>query len=104
MGDAFRRAGFDVLTDVGNQPLEELAPRIFGQVCFLAGFAGTALLNLIFLPPGATMIELNTHGLYADYWQWSGALGLAFRRLAPPVVIPDAAAAAELVRRALGAS
>eukprot|EP00971_Amphidinium_carterae_P175803 3484918-Amphidinium_carterae.1 len=52
-------------------------------------FAGTQLLNLLFLPPHATVIEYNPHGLYADYWQWAHALDLNYKYTVPDVPISD---------------
>ncbi|CAE8584962.1 unnamed protein product [Polarella glacialis] len=71
---AFQGQGFEVIDDAGAVPLEELAARLFGGACCLAGFFGTALINLIFLPPGASLIEFNPYNMYGDFWQWTQAL------------------------------
>lgn len=66
----------------------------------MAGFSGSALLNLVFLPRGAVVIELNTHGLYADYWQWAHALRFGYRHIVPPSVITNASQADTIARSA----
>eukprot|EP00927_Polykrikos_kofoidii_P055420 TRINITY_DN49675_c0_g1_i1.p1 TRINITY_DN49675_c0_g1~~TRINITY_DN49675_c0_g1_i1.p1 ORF type:complete len:558 (+),score=91.66 TRINITY_DN49675_c0_g1_i1:34-1674(+) len=96
----FQRRGFAVVPDASQLPVLKLATRLYAGVCVLAGFAGTALLNLIFLPDGAVVVEFNTHKLYADYWQWAHALGLEFRHFAPTPQL-DEAKAEELTRQAL---
>eukprot|EP00913_Durusdinium_trenchii_P002966 g2748.t1 len=58
--------------------VEDLAKQLYTRTCRLAGFSGTALLNLIFLPDHAKLVELNPTGLYADYWEWAHALGMSY--------------------------
>ena len=74
---AFEKRQFLVYADAGAVPLAELARRLYGS-CRLAGFSGTAMANLVFLPPNAAVLEFNLYRLYANYWQWSHALGICY--------------------------
>ncbi|CAE7211510.1 unnamed protein product, partial [Symbiodinium necroappetens] len=81
--EAFRRRKFLVYADAGAVSLLELARSLYGS-CRLAGFSGTAMANLIFLPPRAAVTEFNPYLLYANYWQWSYALDYCYCQLAIP--------------------
>ena len=75
--------GFEVVRDAQSVPLVELAQKIHGT-CSLVGFAGTAMDNLIFLPSGAAVAELNPYVIYANTWLWSHALGYCFCQVQSP--------------------
>ena len=81
--EAFRKREFLVYADAGAVSLLELARSLYGS-CRLAGFSGTAMANLIFLPPRAAVTEFNPYLLYANYWQWSYALDYCYCQLAIP--------------------
>ena len=91
--DVFRRRGFATFADASAVPLHLLAQDLYGA-CRLAGFSGTAMANLIFLPPQAAVAEFNPYLLYANYWQWSHALGFCYCQVAIPqsITAEDAAA------------
>ncbi|CAK8990533.1 unnamed protein product [Durusdinium trenchii] len=81
--DKLRQKGYYILDNPGAMSVEDLAKQLYTRTCRLAGFSGTALLNLIFLPDHAKLVELNPTGLYADYWEWAHALGMSYAHRAP---------------------
>ena len=80
---AFKRRGYEVVPDASALPLSSLARMIYGS-CSLVGFAGTGMLNLIFLPPAAAVAEFNPYLVYANTWLWAHALNFCFCQLQPP--------------------
>ncbi|CAJ1417487.1 unnamed protein product [Effrenium voratum] len=74
---AFARRGFRIVSDASALPLAELAKALYGT-CRLAGFSGTGMLNMIFLPPQASVVELNPHMVYANSWLWAHTLGYCY--------------------------
>lgn len=82
-----QKSGFHILDDPGSMPVHELARKLYTSTCCLAGFAGTALLNLVFLPDGAKLVEYNPTGLYADYWEWAHALNMSYVHTVPSLRI-----------------
>mmetsp|Transcript_45532 Transcript_45532/g.105540 ORF Transcript_45532/g.105540 Transcript_45532/m.105540 type:complete len:412 (+) Transcript_45532:47-1282(+) len=87
--DLLRKRGVVVWDNIGGMDVLHVARTLYSGTCTLIGFAGTQLLNLLFLPPHATVIEYNPHGLYADYWQWAHALDLNYKYTVPDVPISD---------------
>jgi len=87
--EKLRKNGFHILDDPGSMPVHELARKLYTSTCCLAGFAGTALLNLVFLPDGAKLVEYNPTGLYADYWEWAHALNMSYVHTVPSLRIGD---------------
>eukprot|EP00747_Dinoflagellata_sp_TGD_P164452 gnl/TRDRNA2_/TRDRNA2_184420_c0_seq1.p1 gnl/TRDRNA2_/TRDRNA2_184420_c0~~gnl/TRDRNA2_/TRDRNA2_184420_c0_seq1.p1 ORF type:complete len:476 (+),score=68.91 gnl/TRDRNA2_/TRDRNA2_184420_c0_seq1:82-1509(+) len=75
--------GFEIVEKPGDEEIVGFARRLY-QTCILGGFAGTAMLNMLFLPDNATVVEYNPTGLYADYWMWSHVLGLNYYKTVPP--------------------
>ena len=84
--EAFRTRGFATYADAGAAPLQDLARSLYGA-CRLAGFSGTAMANLIFLPQRAAVAEFNPYLLYANYWHWSHALGYCYCQVIVPQTI-----------------
>ena len=79
----FQGHGFEVVPDAGAVPLQQLARKIFGS-CSLVGFAGTAMVNVIFLPPQAAVADVNPYLIYANTWLWAHALNYCFCQVQPP--------------------
>eukprot|EP00435_Cladocopium_sp_Y103_P046188 s1049_g13.t1 len=79
----FQAQGFEVVTDAATVPLQQLARKIY-RSCSLVGFAGTAMVNLIFLPPQAAVADLNPYLIYANSWLWAHALNYCFCQVQPP--------------------
>ena len=75
--------GFELLRNAEAVPLVELAQKIHSS-CSLVGFAGTAMVNLIFLPGTATVIDFNPYLIYANTWLWSHALTYCFCQVQSP--------------------
>ncbi|CAE7515099.1 unnamed protein product [Symbiodinium pilosum] len=85
--EKLQESGFHILDDPGKWPVDELARKLYTSTCRLVGFAGTALLNLVFLPNGAKLVEYNPTGLYADYWEWAHALNMSYVHAVPSLSI-----------------
>lgn len=83
LAEAFRQRGYEVVPDASSLPLSTLARMIYGS-CSLVGFAGTGMVNLIFLPPGAAVAEFNPYLVYANTWLWAHALNFCFCQLQAP--------------------
>ena len=79
----FQARGFEVVTDAATVPLQQLARKIY-RSCSLVGFSGTAMVNLIFLPPHAAVADLNPYLIYANSWLWAHALNYCFCQVQPP--------------------
>jgi len=91
--------GFEIVDGVGDIPISKLAHMIY-QCCTLASFGGGQLLNLVFLPPGATVVEYNPSRIYSDRWLYAHALNYKFKDTVPSSVL-DAQAAADLANFAI---
>jgi len=68
--------GFEIKDNLRDTPLQDLARDLYQNHCIMAGFAGGNLLNLIFLPDKARVVEYNPSRIYADRWLFVKALGL----------------------------
>ena len=79
----FQARGFEVVADAATLPLQQLARKIY-RSCSLVGFSGTAMVNLIFLPPQAAVADLNPYLIYANSWLWAHALNYCFCQVQPP--------------------
>lgn len=75
--------GFEIVDNLGEMAVRDLALKLY-KTCTLAGFAGGNLLNLMFLPPGSTVIEYNPMHIYADRWQFAHSVGFHFHEEAIP--------------------
>eukprot|EP00438_Fugacium_kawagutii_P014812 Skav234786 [mRNA] locus=scaffold69:46519:64099:+ [translate_table: standard] len=80
---AFEARGFELVPNAEVVPLQQLAQKLYSS-CSLVGFSGTAMVNLIFLPPAAAVADLNPYLIYANSWLWSHALGYCFCQIQPP--------------------
>lgn len=87
--EAVAKAGFAVIDDPAALSIGHLAKRLYGSACSLSGFAGTGMLNLVFMPDDATVIEYNPFRIYADYWQWANALGLHYAHGTSKISLDD---------------
>ena len=79
----FRNRSFEVIRDAEAVPLQQLAQKIY-KSCSFVGFSGTAMVNLIFLPPSAAVADVNPYDIYANSWLWSHALNYCFCQVQPP--------------------
>ena len=80
---AFQNRSFEVIRDAEAVPLQQLAQKIY-KSCSFVGFSGTAMVNLIFLPPSAAVADVNPYDIYANSWLWSHALNYCFCQVQPP--------------------
>jgi len=67
-----------VIDNLKGTPVREIAREIY-QACSLAGCAGGNLMNMVFLPPGAKVVEFNPFGLYADFWLAAHSYGFRWK-------------------------
>eukprot|EP00420_Gonyaulax_spinifera_P037862 CAMPEP_0197873676 /NCGR_PEP_ID=MMETSP1439-20131203/3414_1 /TAXON_ID=66791 /ORGANISM="Gonyaulax spinifera, Strain CCMP409" /LENGTH=416 /DNA_ID=CAMNT_0043492739 /DNA_START=83 /DNA_END=1331 /DNA_ORIENTATION=+ len=76
--------GFKILRDPSEWTLRKLATTLYTRVCKFSGWNGAGLFNLIFLPDGAELVELNPFGNDEDWWHASHALGMGHRHSSEP--------------------
>jgi len=93
--------GFEVKDNLRDITLQDMARDLYQDHCILAGFAGGNLLNLIFLPDKAKVVEYNPSRIYADRWLFVKALGLDWVHSVPSQAQMDAASAAKLAQLAV---
>lgn len=61
----------------GKEPVDELR-RTLGDACYLVGEHGTGLTNMIFLPPDASVVEMDGWSKYTVMWTMANAFGLRY--------------------------
>lgn len=52
--------------------------QVLGDACYLVGEHGTGLTNMIFLPPDATVLEMDGWNMYTVMWTMANAFGLRY--------------------------
>jgi len=92
--------GFEIKDDLTQVTIDMLAKELY-QTCAVAGFAGGNLLNMLFLPPHASVVEINPMHIYADRWQFAHALGFGWKHLSGSSSQIDANEARMLAREAV---
>lgn len=98
--EEFKDLGFEIKDDIRDIPVQELARDLYQNHCTLAGFAGGNLLNLMFLPDKARVVEYNPSRIYADRWLFAKALGLDFIHTVPEAGAMTEAKAEQLAQLA----
>jgi len=93
--------GFEIKDNLGDIPIQDLARDLYQNHCIMAGFAGGNLLNLIFLPDKARVVEYNPERIYADRWLFVKALGLDWAHYVPEQEEIDEVSAKQLANLAV---
>ena len=76
--DALKEAhGHEVRVLTGRESIAELRG-LLGDACFLIGEHGTALSNMVYLPRGAYVVELDGSGMYTVFWTLANVFGLRY--------------------------
>jgi len=81
--DGLLKKGFKIYNNMGALDLKTFARELYHNVCTLAGFTGGGMLNLVFLPPRATVVDVNPTGIYADTWFNAHELNDGFVHIVP---------------------
>ena len=76
----FEKAGFEVLYFGDMDVREQMA--VMAGTELLAGFHGANLINLLFMPPGASVVEINSSGIPHNLYEgMADVAGLQYRRI-----------------------
>jgi hypothetical protein len=76
--EELQKKGFEIKDNLGEIPIEDVAKDLYQNHCTMTGFAGGNLLNLVFMPDKAKLVEYNPDRIYADRMIFVKAFGYDF--------------------------